>query len=318
MVILGIIISIIGIAVALYFGIKAATKKDIKEVKEEIGKINRYLNGWIKLLPTDIKRITFEDGIKAMDSNQWNEAIATFRSLLLESEGSKKVALLGLIGICFYQQEELEQALGHYDESLDLATKISEKEGIIANLNNIGLIYDKQGDFDKAIDNFTKTIEINPNDADAYYNRGIAYGKKGEFDKAIVDFTKAIEINPKYADAYNNRGMAYRKKGELDKAIADYTKTIEINSNDADAYNNRGIAYGKKGEDDKALADFTKAIEINPNLAEAMANLGKTYQLKANKEKAKYWYEQALKNKDHLTPEQIQLVQKWLKELEGK
>ena len=45
--------------------------------------------------------------------------------------------------------------------------------------------------------------------AEAYYNRGIAYGDKGEYDKAIEDYSKAIELNPEYAEAYNNRGNAY-------------------------------------------------------------------------------------------------------------
>ncbi len=52
------------------------------------------------------------------------------------------------------------------------------------------------------------------NNAETYYNRGNAYGKKGQYDKAISDYTKAIEINPSYAKAYYNRGVAYIKEGE--------------------------------------------------------------------------------------------------------
>jgi len=62
----------------------------------------------------------------------------------------------------------------------------------------------------------------------AYYNRGVAYGRKGEYDRALADLNKAIEINPKYAGAYNNRGKAYGLKGEYDHAIADFSKAIEI------------------------------------------------------------------------------------------
>ena len=43
----------------------------------------------------------------------------------------------------------------------------------------------------------------------AYYNQGLAYFNKGQYDKAISDTSKAIEINPRDADAYNNRGNAY-------------------------------------------------------------------------------------------------------------
>jgi len=41
------------------------------------------------------------------------------------------------------------------------------------------------------------TLEINPRNAAAYYNRASAYYNKGRFDLAIADFSKAVEINPK-------------------------------------------------------------------------------------------------------------------------
>jgi tetratricopeptide (TPR) repeat protein len=44
--------------------------------------------------------------------------------------------------------------------------------------------------------------ETNPNDADVYNNRGLDYYNKGQYDQAISDFTKAIELNANDADAY--------------------------------------------------------------------------------------------------------------------
>jgi tetratricopeptide (TPR) repeat protein len=57
-----------------------------------------------------------------------------------------------------------------------------------------------------------------------HYNRGTADLKRGEYDQAISEFTKAIEISPGFAAAYGNRGLAYAKKGEYDLAISDHTK----------------------------------------------------------------------------------------------
>ncbi len=73
---------------------------------------------------------------------------------------------------------------------------------------------------------------------------GVAYTHKGEYDRAIDDYNKAIEINPKNSMAYNNRGFVYDiHKGEYDKAINDYNKAIEINPKDDMAYTDRGNAY---------------------------------------------------------------------------
>jgi len=107
--------------------------------------------------------------------------------------------------------------------------------------------------------------------------RGVAHHEKGQWDEAIADYNKAIEINPKYPEAYSNRGVAYDNKGQYDKAISDYTKAIEINPRLVEAYSNRGLAYDNKGQHDEAISDYTKAIEINPRYAEAYNNRGFTY-----------------------------------------
>ena len=111
------------------------------------------------------------------------------------------------------------------------------------------------GNFDQAIVDFTKAIDINPNLAKAYDNRGVAYAQEGSLPRAIADFTMAIANNLKDAAAYNNRGHAYAEQGNLSQAIFDYTKAIEINAFYVKAYNNRGTAYYRLKEYDKAWAD---------------------------------------------------------------
>ncbi len=95
-----------------------------------------------------------------------------------------------------------------------------------------------------------------------YYNRGLEYQRKGQYDKAISDYSKAIEINPRDAEACYNRGNAYQINGQYDQAISDYNKAIEINPRYAKAYNNRGYAYYEKGEYDRACSDYQKACEL--------------------------------------------------------
>ena len=75
-----------------------------------------------------------------------------------------------------------------------------------------------------------------------YLNEGLALERQGDYDGAIADFTKAIELNPQLAEPYNNRGTARLHKHDLDGAIADYAKAIELNPQFADAYSNRGLS----------------------------------------------------------------------------
>ena len=136
------------------------------------------------------------------------------------------------------------------------------------------------GQIEMAIEAYSRVIELNPNNPNAYNNRGVAYSAKGEYDCAIADYTKAIELNPDYAVAYNNRGGVYYLKEEYESAIVDFTKATELNPDYAVAYNNRGVAYYLKKEYKSAIVDFTRAIELNPDYAIAYNNRGRAYGVK--------------------------------------
>jgi tetratricopeptide (TPR) repeat protein len=70
--------------------------------------------------------------------------------------------------------------------------------------------------------------EIKQTLAIAYYRRGLAYASKKEYDRAIADYTRAIELDPKNLSAYNDRGVAYTSKGDYERAIADVTRAVEL------------------------------------------------------------------------------------------
>ena len=74
------------------------------------------------------------------------------------------------------------------------------------------------------------------NDAIAYNNQGLAKQNLGDYEGAIADYTKALEIDPDFADAYYNRGNAKKKLGDYKGAIADYNKALEIGPDFAAAY----------------------------------------------------------------------------------
>ncbi len=139
---------------------------------------------------------------------------------------------------------------------------------------------------DQAISDFNKALEINPKDAEAYFNRGIVHLEKGRYEQAISDYTKALEIDPRNAKVYLKRGNAYEGEGKYKQAIFDYTKALEIDPRDADAYINRGNAYAEKGHceqaisenSEQAISDYTKALEINPRNAKAYFKRGNAYE----------------------------------------
>ena len=74
------------------------------------------------------------------------------------------------------------------------------------------------------------TKKRNKECAQTYYNRGLDHAKNGALKLAIEDYTKAIELNPNYADAYYNRGGAWLRLGEPEKAKLDLATARDLGS----------------------------------------------------------------------------------------
>ena len=66
---------------------------------------------------------------------------------------------------------------------------------------------DNLKDYKGAIADYTKVIELAPNNINSYYNRGTSKANLKDYKGAIADYTKAIELSPNFAAAYYNRGI---------------------------------------------------------------------------------------------------------------
>ncbi|MEO8372916.1 MAG: tetratricopeptide repeat protein, partial [Candidatus Solibacter sp.] len=93
-----------------------------------------------------------------------------------------------------------------------------------------------------------------------------------EYDRAIAEYNRALELNPRYAEAFNDRGHSYYWKGDGTRAIADFTRAIALRPDYPNAYNNRGATHMAGGHAAMSLADFTRALELKPGFRNAYVN----------------------------------------------
>lgn len=140
-----------------------------------------------------------------------------------------------------------------------------------------GITYIEIGNYQKAIKDFNKSIQINPDYASVYHYRGKAYEKLGNYQKAIQDFSRVIELLPHKAEAYNNRGLSYKNLGYYQKAIKDFDSAVKLEPRYFEAYNNRGSIHATTGNYKEAIRDFDMAIELNPKAADVYVNRGMLY-----------------------------------------
>ncbi|MGX4803987.1 tetratricopeptide repeat protein [Bradyrhizobium guangdongense] len=106
--------------------------------------------------------------------------------------------------------------------------------------------------------------------SNSYYNRG---NKLEDLDKAVEDYSRAIDIDPEFAEGYFQRAGLLSAKGSSAEAIADYGKAIEAGHKASSAYYCRGLLWQRTGEagKEKALADFAGAIQTGGREDQFMA-----------------------------------------------
>jgi tetratricopeptide (TPR) repeat protein len=192
-----------------------------------------------------------------------------------------------------YLKNDFQGAIEDFTKALELNPDFA------LGYNDRGTVYAAQGELERAIREYNKALELFPNYVEAYSNRGKAYAEMGDHAQGLKDQNKALELNPDFVEAYNNRGTVYAARGDLDNAIKDFNKTITLNPYYADAYNNLGLARQAIGDVDRAIENYDKAIALKPGLAEAYYNRANSFSAKGDFETAIIDYGKALELNSH-------------------
>ncbi|HEX5493846.1 MAG TPA: tetratricopeptide repeat protein [Mycobacteriales bacterium] len=183
-------------------------------------------------------------------------------------------------GTALAERGELHRLAGRYDKALtDFTGSLELRPDYAWAIAERGWTYLLMGRYDDALTGYTRAIERNPTLAWAIAGRGLTYRRIGRYDDALTDFTLAIELNPPLDWAIAGRGWTYRLMGRYDDALTDYTRAIELSPTLDWATAGRGLTYRLIGRYDDALTDLTRAIELSPTLDWAIVGRGETYRL---------------------------------------
>jgi tetratricopeptide (TPR) repeat protein len=148
--------------------------------------------------------------------------------------------------------------------------------------------------YDGAIADCDKAIQLDPNNANAYKIRGEAKERKGDYDGAIADCDKAIQLDPQSASAYDARAWVKVAKKDPDGAIADWDKAVELDPKNELFYESRGLCKRCEGRYDEAIADFSRAIQLVPRNSRWYLDRGWTKLQKGQYDEAITDYDQAI------------------------
>ncbi|MGK7939946.1 MAG: tetratricopeptide repeat protein [Crocosphaera sp.] len=141
---------------------------------------------------------------------------------------------------------------------------------------------------------YDNAITLNRHHKEAYYNQGNFYLESDEWEKAIESYTKTLQIDPEYLRAVNNRAAAYQKLEDYSNAIKDYDQYLKIKPQDEYILYHRSYCYIKLPQYEKAVENLKAALSIRPNNAIFHKIIGIIYHQLKKISQAKYHLTQAL------------------------
>lgn len=219
--------------------------------------------------------------------NELEKIITTLKDKIEKSEiKATRAAKRALVSKFF------TEALAEHDKNphraIDLYTKVINIDNLNADAyNNRGVLYKQVGHMEEALKDYNKAIELNSNDAGIYNNRGSLYAELGNQEKALEDYNKAIELNPTADGTYNDRADLWLKSQQYEKALNDILYAIRLKSSEAIYYITKGEIYLAMKNYSDAILQFNQALSLNKNYEEAYIHRAECYRKLANKSRNK-------------------------------
>ena len=238
---------------------------------------------------------------------QDQDAIVEYMSL---AESDPSATVYNIIGALYFEKGDMEEAIKYFKKALEMERTY---EPARKNLYNIYLNKGKElidmKMQDAAVTILLDSIELFPDKPDLYNTLGTAYSTSGQFEEAIRQYSKALQINPAFisakknmASCYNNQGVKYVEAGQWEKAIGAYTNAMrlmpemeEARKNLSAAYWNRAVELSKEGKNAEAIKAYQEFLVREPDSRDVHNNLGAIYFRMGDHEAAVAEFEKALK-----------------------
>jgi Tfp pilus assembly protein PilF len=231
------------------------------------------LRGWLvglAVLACVGSSVAAETTSPLVTERQWDEA----RKYLAEGKAAEAKAVFEALLRRYPQEPDLHLFLGITLLRLrdPQAAESSVRKAIALDANHVEartllawIESDIRGDFDAAIAEYKKVVELRPGFPQAYNNLGVALKRKGELSAAADNFNKALERKPDFGAALNNRGWTFAEQDKWTDARRDFEQALKINPEDDGAL--YGLSQSLREERDYAAAQevLGQLISRSPN-----------------------------------------------------
>jgi tetratricopeptide (TPR) repeat protein len=199
------------------------------------------------------------------------------------------VIILASLGLVTWRQAEI-----YRDVETLWQTTIRRNPACWMAYNNLGIELARRGEFEQAVTQYNKSLDLHSDYAEAHYNLATALLERGESGRALTEGNIAVQLQPNDPDAHIALGNARLAGGDLDQAMIEYARALQLRPEDADALYDLGNVAQQKGEIASAIDLYGKALRLNPEIMEAHLNLGNVLLERGDEGGAINHYERAL------------------------
>jgi tetratricopeptide (TPR) repeat protein len=200
-----------------------------------------------------------------MNLKNYPLAIEDFKKVIALHEPSNPFDLDARynLGMAYENNGNYAEAIKILDDAITLAPE--NARGYVLKANNLKHLQQ----YPEAEALYTKAILLSPQNLDAYLQRGLLYEDVlDQYDQAIADFRKVLEIEPGRRDATINIGISLYKKRAFDEAVQQYNTALRLLGEDAQVFYLRALANREKGSYTAAYNDGVRARQLGYNLSD--------------------------------------------------
>jgi tetratricopeptide (TPR) repeat protein len=223
-----------------------------------------------------------EDNVKAaqkhLENSDYDRAITSANSLIARNDKEAQAIGHFFKASALASLERYDEAINEFTTTIDMGRTFTQIEALAITFIGRGACYYEKNDIGAALRDFTRYMQMQPNEDISYYWQGLALVKLGDLDQALAKFSQAVTINPGDAANYRERANVYVRRKETQKAIEDFYRAITLNPRDATCYRRRAELYASINEYQRAIADYSLAIEIAPDELENYRGRSAVYQ----------------------------------------
>ncbi len=286
------------------------------EVKQLVGK--GELTEEQKLKEKEIEKLKKRlDYAQSIDDPNRRAAEMSKIKKSIDDVHSEEIKLLIEQGNQLADLKKYEDAFNFYEKALkvnelmetpDVKNKDLIKRSYEKELINRAKLEIENKNYDNAIENCKRALDLDEIFVEAYYHIGLAYSYKKKYDVAIENFQRAVDFDKKHINSWNSMGLTYEAKEDYDNALKYLTNTIEIDPSFTEGWYNLGNVYKLRKEYDKAIESYSKATEASSEFALAWFFMGCTYFDKKDYNKGLEYLEKAIKTDPNLGQEVHPLI----------